>query len=53
MSESLLIRKEDVPIMPPEYFKLSGIIWHLDCIYCKANRKKRCIVFNSCKEFRG
>lgn len=48
-----LMKKEDVPIMPPSYFKLSGIIWHLDCIYCKANRKKRCIVFHSCEDFRG
>ena len=48
-----LIKKEDVPIMPPSYFKLSGIIWHLNCIYCKYARKKRRIVFNSCKDFRG
>lgn len=28
-----LMKKKDVPIMPPGYFELLGIIWHLDYIH--------------------
>jgi len=48
------MRKEDVPIMPPEYFRQSGIIWHLGYMIERGLiGNKRFIIFHSCKDFRG
>jgi len=49
----LLLKKEDVPVMPAEYHKQSGIIWDLE--WMLENRiigNKKFIVFDSCNEIR-
>jgi len=51
---NLLMKKEDVPIMPPEYFRQSGIIWHLGwMLEVRVIGNKKFIVFDFCKDFRG
>jgi len=50
----LLLKKEDVPVMSPEYHRQSGIIWHLGHMIERGIiGDKKFLVFHSCKDFRG